>query len=58
MPATITTGQKTFIKSLLEELDADLADFTGKELQALTFDEASGIIDELKAERMNRNYRK
>ncbi len=58
MPKLITSGQKNFIKSLLEDLDFDLADFTGKELQALTFDEASEIIDGLKAERMNRNYHK
>ena len=55
MPGMATVGQKTFIKDLLEQLDTDLADFTAKEMEELTWQDASSIIDELKTERLSRH---
>ncbi len=46
----ITDGQKSYIKELLERTGADLADFTGKELERLSYREASEIIDSLQDE--------
>lgn len=50
MPLMITDGQKNYINELLERADADLADYTGKELEKLTCREASEIIDSLNDE--------
>lgn len=43
-----TVGQKEYIEDLLGMLMADLEDYTDTDLDSLTIDEASEIIDQLK----------
>jgi len=58
MPSMATVNQQEFIRELLDALDADLADFTGKELHELTVAEASVIIADLKSEQFIRRCRR
>lgn len=53
----ITDGQKSHIKELLERAEADLADYTPKELEQLTCREAANIIDDLKSELFNQRLK-
>lgn len=43
-----TVGQKEYIEDLLGMLMADLEDYTNTDIDSLTIDEASEIIDQLK----------
>ncbi len=58
MSFMITDGQKSYMQELIDQLQVDLADYTEKEANELTCREAADIIDDLKAERFARRYRK